>query len=520
MGYVINENSLPFSLENAHHNYMDESARIEFNFSNKNKIILHLPSDGGLYAYCETSGAVIKTPSNFKKEFPYFLQAIPVLGPLEQEEKIVSDDTVKKNIGTPRASRNFRNYWNKNPQGFENFRDMLEKTWPGMSIKVPEVTSALERRLVMFCTENRHDREIFWAGFGFQIWCQILTYLSRDDKYDLVIIDEPEVYLHPDIQRQLLGLLRDMDSDVLIATHSVEILGEAEPSEILLIDKKYKSAKRLRDIEGVQSALECIGSVQNITLTQLARTQRILFVEGMKDFKIIRRFAKVAGYQEISSGTDITAFESGGFSSWERVRSLAWGIKNTFGADFKISAVYDHDYWCDEEIEDKSSQLNDVLSFAHIHKKKEIENYLLNIDVLQRAFEKNLLDRERRNGINYVLKKSIKDVLYEITERQKNDTQSQYVTKYQTYHKTISPHLDISTLVSSALLSFENKWKDIHMRMDIVCGKVILKELREYLSENYQTSLTDAKIIEEFKKNEIPMDMIELINKLEDFRTV
>lgn len=396
---------------------------------------------------------------------------------------------------------------------------MLEKTWPGMSIKIPEITTALERRLVMFCTENRHDREIFWAGFGFQIWCQILTYLSRDDKYDLVIVDEPEVYLHPDIQRQLLGLLRDMDSDVLIATHSVEILGEAEPSEILLIDKKHKSAKRLRDIEGVQSALENIGSVQNITLTQLARTQRILFVEGMKDFKIIRRFAKVAGYQEVSSGTDITAFESGGFSSWERVRSLAWGIKNTFGANFKISAVYDHDYWCDEEIADKSSQLNDVLSFAHIHNKKEIENYLLNIDVLERAFEKSVQDRARRNSINYVVTKSIKDVLCELTELHKNDFQSQYVTKYQTYHKTISPSLDASSLVSSALTSFEKKWGDICMRMDIVCGKIILSELREYLSMNYKISLTDAKIIEEFKKREIPTDMMELINKLEVFRT-
>lgn len=96
LGYVINEGSLPFSLENAHHNYTDESARIEFNFSNKNKIILYLPFDGGLYAYCETLGSGVKTPSNFKKEFPYLLQTIPVLGPLEQEEKIVSDDTVKK----------------------------------------------------------------------------------------------------------------------------------------------------------------------------------------------------------------------------------------------------------------------------------------------------------------------------------------------------------------------------------------------------------------------------------------
>lgn len=78
----------------------------------------------------------------------------------------------------------------------------------------------------------------------------------------------------------------------------------------------------------MQQALDTIGSIQNITLTQLARTKKILFVEGMGDYKIIRRFAKSLGLQELFSATDITAFESGGFSSWKRVGSLAWGATN------------------------------------------------------------------------------------------------------------------------------------------------------------------------------------------------
>ena len=187
----------------------------------------------------------------------------------------------------------------------------------------------------MFCSENRQDREIYWAGFGFQIWCQLLTHLSRAHEFNLTVIDEPEVYLHPDVQRQLLGILRDIKVDVVLATHSTEILGEADPAEILLIDKTLRSAKRLRDVEGVQQALDAIGSIQNITLTQLARTKKILFVEGMDDYKIIRRFAKNMGFQELSSGADITPFESGGYSSWERVKSLAWGIQKTLGRILK-----------------------------------------------------------------------------------------------------------------------------------------------------------------------------------------
>lgn len=519
-GYAVSESHIPFSLENIHYNYEEADARIEFNFSNKNKIILYFPFGGGFYFYCDAQGVLVKSPSSFRKNYPFLMQVIPVLGPLEQEEKIVSDETVKKNIGTPRASRNFRNYWNKNPEGFEKFKDMLERTWIGMSIKKPEITSALEQRLVMFCSEDRHDREVFWAGFGFQIWCQILTYLSREDKFDLIIIDEPEVYLHPDIQRQLLGLLRDMDSDVLIATHSVEILGESEPGEIVLIDKKNKQAKRLKDVQEVQLALDVIGSVQNITLTQLAKTHRVLFVEGLKDYKLIKRFAKKIGCHEVSSGLGLTAFESGGFSSWDKVKSLAWGIESTFGADFKIAAVYDHDFWCDEEIEETLKKLNEHLSFAHIHNQKEIENYLLNIDVLDRVLIKSISERNRRAGVEIQLEETVTSILERITSSHKIEFQGQYLSKYVSFHKKNSPGIDVSTLTIAASSRFENEWSVMSERLKIVGGKAVLKGFRTEVNDKYQINLSDIKIIDEYRKGEIPQDIIELVNKLDKFRNI
>lgn len=83
----------------------------------------------------------------------------------------------------------------------------------------------------MFCTEERETREIFWAGFGFQVWCQLLTHVVRHRETNLLIIDEPEIYLHPELQRQMVAMLRDAGPDVLLATHSAEVVGEAEPPE-------------------------------------------------------------------------------------------------------------------------------------------------------------------------------------------------------------------------------------------------------------------------------------------------
>jgi predicted ATPase len=44
--------------------------------------------------------------------------------------------------------------------------------------------------------------------------------------------------MHPDLQRKLIRLTRDRFAQCIIATHSVEIMGEPEPSNILIIDKK------------------------------------------------------------------------------------------------------------------------------------------------------------------------------------------------------------------------------------------------------------------------------------------
>jgi hypothetical protein len=47
----------------------------------------------------------------------------------------------------------------------------------------------------MYYTEDRITREVQWAGFGFQVWMQIQTHLSRGDANSILVIDEPDIYL-------------------------------------------------------------------------------------------------------------------------------------------------------------------------------------------------------------------------------------------------------------------------------------------------------------------------------------
>lgn len=514
-GHRVPEQQISVSLENVATDYNAEHSKIEFRLTNRNKLFLFFPSEGGCILHWENEGSGVNTPGRFRNAFPINIQVVPVLGPLEHEETYVNEDTVKNSLNTHRACRHFRNYWHYFDEGWDHFSEMISSTWPEMTISKPELDIP-NRKLSMFVSEGRIDREVYWAGFGFQIWCQLLTHLSRSDEASIVIIDEPEIYLHPDVQRQLLSILRGIEADVLLATHSVEIMGEADPSEILLVSKGSRSAKRLKDIEGVQVALESLGSAQNVTLTHLARTKKILFVEGMGDYKSVRRFAKNIGLHDLASGNDLTAFESGGFSSWEKIKSFAWGVKNTIDADMKLFAVYDRDYYCEEEIDEILGSLKAELTHAHIHQRKEIENYLLVIPVLERVLSKQVALRNKRSGEAMEVEKGIAQYLDEITSDLKVDAQSQYIAKRISHHQ--GKGVDTGTISREAIEVFEKLWGDIDSRMEVVPGKTTLRLLRGAIQEDYSVNLSDVKIIDEFEKEEIPEDLLQLIDDMESFR--
>ena len=295
------------------------------------------------------------------------------------------------------------------------------------------------------------------------------------------------------------------------------MMTEADPSEILLVDKNRLSAKRLHSDDAVQEALSAVGSIQNITLTRLARNRRILFVEGVNDFVILRRFARHAGLESLATSSDITVVESEGFSSWERIKALSWGFRKALGKSFAIAAVFDRDFWSTEEILDIKMELSSVLSLVHFHERKEIENYMLVPNVLDKAINRAVQERIRRGGQLREDLEPMSEVLKRITEPEKTSLQGQYLARRLEYLGRRG--IDAATVSSQTLREFEKCWGDITARMKIVDGGDTLRALREEVQRRWKVSLTDNCIVDEFARDEIPTDILELLNNLESFRT-
>jgi predicted ATPase len=137
-----------------------------------------------------------------------------------------------------------------------------------------------------------NKRDLMVEGSGFLQWLSVFA-LATDPEIDVLLLDEPDAHLHSSLQEQLLESLREIaqttGKQVLVATHSSEILRNAEPADILSI--RRKGGKYLVEEKQKIGLLAGLGSDYAPRVDRAKRTKHILFVEGRSDLPVLKVFA-------------------------------------------------------------------------------------------------------------------------------------------------------------------------------------------------------------------------------------
>ena len=515
LGYRISQRALPISLENVATNYAEGDSCVTFVLSDGNRLILQFDQEEGCVLLPDSPGAAVTTPSAFRARFPLDLTVVPVLGAVEHRELLLEEDTVNAALATPRASRHFRNYWYRRRKEFEPFADLVASTWPGMVLKAPEF-NPMSKELTMFVSEDRIDRELNWVGFGFQIWCQLLTHLVRAAPESLVVVDEPEIYLHPDIQRKLLHVLKGLNVNILLATHSAEILSEADPGDVVIIDKRRRHAERLKDIKGVQRAVAILGSQQNLVLASLVRNRRVLFTQNQRDFLLLRHLARRLGLGELATGSGIACISSGGLENWQRVRDMSTGAGVAAGGELAMAAVWDREGRHPEEVRTILSVLGDLLQVSHVHERWDLEAYLLVPAAWDRAMQQAL----RAMGKNPAPLPAMADLLMEVTDDMRAMIEEQcaaHTTRWILARLGDGQNDDFAHEAGHDA-GFDSKWKSLQGRLALLPGSQAVRRLRDRIEQLTGIALTESQIVDAIQPEEVPPDLRSLLSSLDRFR--
>jgi hypothetical protein len=253
---------------------------------------------------------------------------------------------------------------------------MAEATWPGLQIA--ELRGNLlhpDEPLQLDVRDSDFVGEASLMGHGLQMWLQTMWFLARTPRETTIVLDEPDVYMHPDLQRRLLDLVRTRYAQLLIATHSIEIVSDVEPSAILSIDRHRPESSFLTDLPGVQEVIDGLGGVHNIQVTRLFGSRAFYLVEG-EDVKLLRilqsRLAPTAHPIDL-----IPHGELGGRGGWASGLPSRLPACNADGETILSYCILDRDYFPDDEVNERYAEAQQWGVQLRVWRRKELENYLL-----------------------------------------------------------------------------------------------------------------------------------------------
>lgn len=516
-GHPVDLTQISVAEENLFYDYdAEQPAWIKFWLSSGNTLTLHFPDHGTCRLFPDAQGSPCNSPKTFKAQFRCPIGFVPILGPVEQVEELNEKETARRALFNYRAARNFRNTWYHFPDQFEKLRELVQSTWVGMDVSLPEVNRTHQHaRLEMWCPEARKPREIAWSGFGFQVWCQMLSHVVRSSEASIFLIDEPDIYLHSDLQRQLVSILRQLGPDVVIATHSTEIVSEAETEDIVLVDKRRGRSRRLRRPDQLGEVFRSLGSSMNPVITQIAKTKRVLFVEG-DDFRVISRFARKLGFPRVANQSDFAVVRSEGFNP-ERIRNLIAGMKETLGVDVSAAAIMDSDYRPVGQCEEVESELRKVCSYVAVLRRKEIENFLLVPSAMDRAIANSLAERRRRSGAAAEPSPLAQEALDGFVSAQKGYVLAQRLDFAKRWDREHGRGTHEAAINERTIADLESLWSEPSARYLFVGGKAALSYVAATAKERLEASLTANSVIDAMRVDEIPDEMIRIIKDLDAF---
>ena len=261
-------------------------------------------------------------------------------------------------------------------------------------------------------SSNNSEYSIVTEASGLVNIISILAALF-DETIDVLLIDEPEVSLHPQLQSYLLREIKraakDYNKTIIISTHSAQMIElhdvsdvcnyiffsddelpkQIDPSSAELNKKKLKEfvlrmsliyseaffAKKVMLIEGSSDMILCRYLSNRLNLNLDVAGSQVIPVEGKGKFPIITKFFRLIG-KDVSILTDLDGFTDDNtvvnlFSELEKATKLA----NKHGADNLQSMIRDIKKTIDQLIRDNKDEMINIYK-AHpywINRDSEID---------------------------------------------------------------------------------------------------------------------------------------------------
>ncbi len=479
------------------------------NFSDSSRIEVYIGSRGSAYAEIyDPSGHLVKDKGRARSVPIPQLRTLPQVSPLARSETRLEPDRVRGFSSSRLAPLHFRNQLCLFPEFYSDFKELAESTWHGLQIieLIRPPIGNREDPILLHVRDGDFVGEVGVMGHGLQMWLQTVWFLARTPEDSLVVLDEPDVYLHADLQHKLIRLLRARPSQVIVATHSIEILSESEPEEVLVVTRSKSRSEFLSSQPGVQDVVEQLGGVQNLQITRLWASGRCLVVEG-DDIPILSYLHETLFPRSTISLSTLTSVSIGGWSGWQRaIGSATVLMKNSPNKGMVVYCILDPDYRLDETLDARRKEASPAGINLHIWSKKELENYLIVPAAILRIIEEG-----RRGGTSPSIE-VVHEALLNACESLKTDA---FDTMSDEYHQTNKSHT-VGKGNEYARARIEANWHNLESKTSIVGGKKLVTAMSKWSQENFGVGFNSRRLARKLIRAELAPEVVSVLTAIEE----
>ena len=488
-GVSPNVENMNISDRGIFHMYGNPPAIIEALFSNGTSIKAYVGEDLSIFAVLyDEGGCPARNSKEAKKIDIPIIEVLPQISAVLDTEKIIKKHTVDGNRSTRLASRNFRNqlfYYN---EAFPTFKSLVESTWERLKVSPIESVFVDDGQVLQFFVRvNDFEAEIGWMGHGLQMWIQTMWFISQCPSNAIVVLDEPDVYMHADLQRRLVRLLSPMFSQLIIATHSLEIIEEVTSECIIPIDSSKRQIKPIGNEASLQSLTKQLGSPFNIDLARIFISNQFILWDGDDAArKILSAFQSVLYPQDLHPLINLPKAFIDGWKDWEKVTMIA-DLFALNRMNMELFCILNSDYQSPSDIKLRKQEAKKHKINLLVWEKKEIENYAINSDVILRYITHNKLQ-----GI--IDKDTLDNVIVSILNDMKEDV------------------LTYSSGATNA--NVEELRNDYKQPSDIVSGREFFNILSLWTQEEYGITISARQVVPYFRNEEVPREINTVISQV------
>lgn len=357
---------------------------------------------------------------------------------------------------------------------------------------------AYENKLNLYVYDAEYSAEIGLMGSGLQMWLQMVWFISRCSPDSTIVLDEPDVYMHPDLQRKIYKIVTSRFKQVIIATHSVEIISAAEPYQIVTIDKTTRKMQYANNYKAVQSVIANLGSEHNLSLTRLGNTKKCVFVEG-NDVKTLLRLQAIVDPQYQVPIDHVPSVSLGGWARFNEALGAARLFYEETNGEIETYCILDHDYHTEEEIRKLYEKADESHLTLHVWRKKEIENYLITPESVFRL-----------TGLEEDLRHEFLGKFFEMT----NQMYARTLESTMDYLSSVERSKTAGAIMKMATSVIAPSWDTLEGRLSVVNGKDLMSLVNSWLRNQYKVKSSRDKLIKALTPDDISQEIKDVINLL------